>query len=406
MKVKKRTVISTLLIITIVLTFFCFPFVCEKAFANDSSDITSKQKELNALQQEIEETRKLLFSKKQEESHALAALENIEYELEQLQLKIAEQNNKLKTAEKELENTEKQCLEVEKQIEELKKELEMRADDIRELMVKIYKTGPGTYLEILFASSSLSELMNRYEYLNIIVKNDTDIFNSVTLQKEKVEAKQAELISLRAEQEYEKKEIEEIKRALEADEQTVVSNLKEKEFYLKRVQLEREKYEKELEEEERNSKEIEKVIKELQAKEKQTQIKGYTTSFIWPTIQGRISSPFGWRVHPILGGNKFHSGIDIAVPSGSPVYATADGKVLLAGWVNGYGNTVVIDHGGSITSLYAHNSVLKITAGKTVKKGAVIALVGSTGNSTGPHLHFEIRKNGTAQDPFNYIPSN
>jgi len=74
--------------------------------------------------------------------------------------------------------------------------------------------------------------------------------------------------------------------------------------------------------------------------------------------------------------------------------------------VNGYGNTVVIDHGGSITSLYAHNSVLKITAGKTVKKGAVIALVGSTGNSTGPHLHFEIRKNGTAQDPFNYIPSN
>ena len=406
MKVKKRTVISTLLIITIVLTFFCFPFVCEKAFANDSSDITSKQKELNALQQEIEETRKLLFSKKQEESHALAALENIEYELEQLQLKIAEQNNKLKTAEKELENTEKQCLEVEKQIEELKKELEMRADDIRELMVKIYKTGPGTYLEILFASSSLSELMNRYEYLNIIVKNDTDIFNSVTLQKEKVEVKQAELISLRAEQEYEKKEIEEIKRALEADEQTVVSNLKEKEFYLKRVQLEREKYEKELEEEERNSKEIEKVIKELQAKEKQTQIKGYTTSFIWPTIQGRISSPFGWRVHPILGGNKFHSGIDIAVPSGSPVYATADGKVLLAGWVNGYGNTVVIDHGGSITSLYAHNSVLKITAGKTVKKGAVIALVGSTGNSTGPHLHFEIRKNGTAQDPFNYIPSN
>ena len=374
--------------------------------AETSSDVTSKQNELKTLQQQIEETRSQLFTKKKEESNTLAALENIELELERLQSRIDVQNKKLKTAEGNLATTEKGISNVERQIDELANELDMRADDISELMVKIYKTGPGTYLEVLFASNSLQDFVNRYEYLNMIVESDTDIFNEVKTQKSEVEAKKQELVALLTEQETKKKEIEEIKRELEAEEKEVSTALKEKEFYLKRVQAERERYEAELEEEERQSKALEQVIKDLQAKEKDSaKLSGYTSPFMWPTIDGRISSPYGWRVHPILGGNRYHSGIDIAVPSGSPVYAAADGKVLLAGWVTGYGNTVIIDHGGSITTLYGHNSVLKTTAGKTVKKGDLIALVGSTGNSTGPHLHFEVRKDGVAQDPFNWVPA-
>ena len=278
--------------------------------ADTSSDVTSKQNELKTLQQQIEETRSQLFTKKKEESNALAALENIELELERLQSRIDVQNKKLKTAEDNLATTEKGISNVEKQIDELANELDMRAEDISELMVKIYKTGPGTYLEVLFASNSLQDFVNRYEYLNMIVESDTDIFNEVKTQKSEVEAKKQELVALLTEQETKKKEIEEIKRELEAEEKEVSTALKEKEFYLKRVQAERERYEAELEEEERQSKALEQVIKDLQAKEKDSaKLSGYTSPFMWPTIDGRISSPYGWRVHPILGGNRYHSGL-------------------------------------------------------------------------------------------------
>lgn len=123
---------------------------------------------------------------------------------------------------------------------------------------------------------------------------------------------------------------------------------------------------------------------------------------IWP-VKGVITSPFGYRMHPIYGRQILHSGIDIGVDYGTPVKAALGGVVLEADWMSGYGNTVVIDHGKGLMTLYGHNQKLAVKQGDQVKQGDIIAYAGSTGNSTGPHVHFEIRVNGEAVDPTLYL---
>jgi murein DD-endopeptidase MepM/ murein hydrolase activator NlpD len=125
-------------------------------------------------------------------------------------------------------------------------------------------------------------------------------------------------------------------------------------------------------------------------------------AFIWP-VNGVITSPFGYRNHPIFGRSILHSGIDIGVDEGTPVHAADGGVVVEADWIGGYGNAVIIDHGNGLSTLYGHNSSLAVSAGQTVSQGQVIAYAGSTGNSTGPHVHFEVRANGDPVDPNGYL---
>lgn len=120
-------------------------------------------------------------------------------------------------------------------------------------------------------------------------------------------------------------------------------------------------------------------------------------------VQGVVTSTFGWRTHPILGYEKFHSGIDFGAEYGTPIYAAQAGTVIVAEWYGGYGNTIVLDHGNGITTLYAHADALYVQAGEIVQRGQLIAGVGSTGFSTGPHLHFELRAQGEPIDPAPYL---
>lgn len=130
-----------------------------------------------------------------------------------------------------------------------------------------------------------------------------------------------------------------------------------------------------------------------------------TTPDMWP-VKGEISSGYGFRNSPGGIGSTYHEGIDIAADYGVPVEATASGTVTQAGWVDGYGNLVEIKHDGGITTRYGHNSALLVTVGQQVEQGTVVALVGSTGNSTGPHCHYEVRINGDAVDPVYFLPGN
>ena len=123
---------------------------------------------------------------------------------------------------------------------------------------------------------------------------------------------------------------------------------------------------------------------------------------IWP-LYGEITSPFGWREHPIYGDARFHSGMDIGGDYGLPIIAAAAGILTYSGWISGYGFPVIIDHGGGISTLYGHNDSLAVGEGQTVSQGQVIAYCGSTGNSTGPHCHFEVRENGEPVDPLGYL---
>ena len=123
----------------------------------------------------------------------------------------------------------------------------------------------------------------------------------------------------------------------------------------------------------------------------------------YPLASPTITSSFGYRIHPIYGNRRLHAGMDFRAATGTAVYAAGAGVVAYAGWMSGYGNTVVIDHGGQLATLYAHNSKLTVTTGETVARKERIALAGSTGNSTGPHLHFEVRVSGAPVNPLNYL---
>jgi murein DD-endopeptidase MepM/ murein hydrolase activator NlpD len=129
-------------------------------------------------------------------------------------------------------------------------------------------------------------------------------------------------------------------------------------------------------------------------------------SLMNPLPGGRLSSPFGWRKDPIHGDEEYHQGMDLAAPEGTPIRAPARGKVVESGYREGYGNLVVLDHGGGLTTLYAHNLENRVKEGEWVRRGAVLATVGSTGRSTGPHLHFEVRRKGTRQDPRIFVSEN
>lgn len=126
------------------------------------------------------------------------------------------------------------------------------------------------------------------------------------------------------------------------------------------------------------------------------------TPSIWPT-RGALSSGFGWRVHPVYGYGRFHNGLDISAPTGTPIYAAAAGRVVQSGWMSGYGNAIVIDHGKGLNTLYGHCSSLAVGVGAFVRKGQTVAYVGSTGLSTGPHLHYEVSVNGAQVDPAPYL---
>jgi len=123
---------------------------------------------------------------------------------------------------------------------------------------------------------------------------------------------------------------------------------------------------------------------------------------MWP-VNGPISSPYGYRIHPILGYLKLHTGIDFGVGYGTPIHACDSGLVIYATWMGGYGNVIIVDHGHGISTLYAHQSSLAVGTGSLVARGQVVGYVGSTGFSTGPHLHFEVRVNGNPVDPMGYL---
>ena len=123
---------------------------------------------------------------------------------------------------------------------------------------------------------------------------------------------------------------------------------------------------------------------------------------VWPTTSRWVTSPYGNRIHPVLGYSKFHSGIDIGVGSGNPIYSAKSGVVILSQYYYGYGNAVIVDHGNGLSTLYAHLSSLGVSKGNWVNQGQVIAYSGNTGISTGPHLHYEVRVNGSTVNPMSY----
>lgn len=259
---------------------------------------------------------------------------------------------------------------------------------------KLLQKGNVSYLEILVDADSFSDFLTRISLVKQIAKYDNN-------KLEELKAYAAQIEALKKELEEENVRLTALKK--EADSQMAVLRDKQarSQQIIDSIKSDIASFEKALKAQEAAEAAAREEIRRLT----QGSTGSYTGGvFAWPSVSTYITSPYGTRVHPVTGKVKTHTGIDIGAGMGTNIFAAADGTVLVSGWnTGGYGNYVVINHGGGITTLYAHCSSLLVSAGQKVTKGQVIAKCGSTGMSTGPHLHFEVLKNGSHTDPYAYL---
>jgi murein DD-endopeptidase MepM/ murein hydrolase activator NlpD len=249
-------------------------------------------------------------------------------------------------------------------------------------------------LEVLLAAADFKDFLTRYDLLNSIVEQDMELIASINREKKDLNNKKSEL-------EVKRKELLSIQASQESKKEELDSEKEKKTEILNSVREEKSSYLKALEELEKTSQQLEQLIRNAQPGGNATTGTG---TYTWPTPGYRaITSPYGMRYHPILKDRRMHTGVDIGAPMGATIVAADSGTVIHAGTMGGYGQTLVIDHSNGISTLYAHQSRFLVGNGASVEKGQAIGKVGSTGWSTGPHLHFEVRINGSYTDPMPYI---
>ena len=291
-----------------------------------------------------------------------------------------------------------------KELEEAREREQEQYEALRVRMRAMEKTTVMDYVAILFDSSSFSDLLGRIEMINDVMRADKELQEEYIAASEHVQQVKTEYENLLAETELKKEEVLQKKAELEVQIQEaykIIAQLTEDIEEYKRAYEENEAAEAALQAE---LSRLEEEMREQEAQHGGGSVIG-TGSLIWPAPScGYISSPYGWRIHPLFGNDKFHYGVDIPAYAGANIIASDSGTVAVATYSSSYGNYVMINHGGGIYTLYAHMSTLLVSAGQSVSQGQVIGYCGSTGWSKGPHLHYEVRVNGSTVDPLTYFP--
>lgn len=371
-----------LIFFLILLTLIAFGSI---VVADDLSDLQNKKDE---LQNQITE------SNEQIEQIQIELTENLK-QLNDLNSKITTYETEIETLDNNLAQTEQQIKDIQDRLNIVEENYNLQKTAMQNRIVALYEAGDIMYLDVLLNSNSVSDFISNYFLIGEIVRYDNELVENIQSQKAM---------------------IEEIKSTLEERQEAmqVVKDNKEKTtIALENSKIIRNSYVSKLTEEE---KETQKTIDECQAEldSLEAQIVFLATGnigsdyiggeFAWPAPgYTTITSRFGMRLHPILKVNRLHSGTDIAMPTGSYIIAANDGVVIQASYTTGFGNTVMIDHGGGVVTLYGHGSEIIAQTGQTVKKRDIIMKAGSTGWSTGPHLHFEVRINGEPVDSLPFI---
>lgn len=297
-------------------------------------------------------------------------------------------------------------------LEQTKKELAIAQRTLKSRVINFYKYGgTNNYFEVVLNSRDFSDFINRITYIQIVIQQDNQIVQKInktkkeiTAIKKRVEKNRNQVANATSELLSQEARIESLKKSRVYSQSLAEQELASKNNLIaktkKNIVIAAE-YEDQLE---RDSQKLIGVIQSLQSKLSQPtggNVSG-TGQLIWP-VNGRITSYFGYRTHPILGTKRFHAGLDIAAPGGTPIKAADSGTVIYSGWFGGYGKTVIINHGNGLSTLYAHCSSLNVSENQSVSKGQTVSFVGSTGLSTGNHLHFEVRVNGTPKNPLGYL---
>ena len=329
-------------------------------------------------------------------NEASAKVENVSERLRQIQEELRVATAEYKEVKGQLDSVEDKISDNTELLQKTEADLKVKNKKLQQRVRDIYINGQISYVDVLFGAKDFADLMTRMDVLKRIIKHDYDLIMKVKEEKATVENTRAQL-------EKDKAEAEVLVADAQAKKAKVEDKESEQQVLLDQAIYDRDTSERMYEEIMAASQEVANMIRRSQMS-----FAGYSGApagaggMIWP-ISGPITSEFGWRTHPIFGTARFHSGLDIGGDYGMPIYAAASGTVIYAGWISGYGNAVIIDHGGGVTTLYGHNDSLNVSEGENVAQGQVIAMCGSTGNSTGPHCHFEVRENGEPVSPYGYL---
>ena len=299
-----------------------------------------------------------------------------------------------KDVRKELDATEARIDENEDKLKVLNKDFAVKRDQLAKRVRDIYINGQINYLDVLFGAKDFQDFFTRMDLLKRVIQQDYDLVQVVFAEKTAIETSQKEL-------EKDKTAKEKLVASAADRKKEVEKKQAAKQAIIDKMETDRATQERIINENLAASKEVEQMIRNSRYQPASPALSG-GGALNWP-LGGPITSPFGWRVHPITGASRFHSGIDIGGDYGDTIHAAGAGIVSYAGWISGYGYAVIIDHGGGISTLYGHNQALLVSEGQSVSQGQAIAECGSTGNSTGPHCHFEVRVDGEPVDPMGYL---
>ncbi|EAX46854.1 peptidase M23B [Thermosinus carboxydivorans Nor1] len=347
----------------------------------------------NEMELELQDVQRQMQVQQNKAARAQRQVDSISEQLRLIQGELDTVQGEYNAIQAQLAATEQQIELNQAILAKAEKNLAERSQILNKRIRDIYKNGQISYLDVLLGANDFADFATRMDLLKRVISQDVALIAQVKAERELVLQKKAEL-------ERDRAAILELKKAAAAKKQAIEARKAEREAVLSAAVNERDTAERAYQELLATSKRIEEMLRSKQTGGRAAESTG---AMLWPA-SGPITSPFGWRTHPIFGTARFHSGIDIGADYGDPVAAADGGVVVYADWMGGYGKTVIIDHGGGISTLYAHNSELLVSEGQRVRKGQPIARVGSTGYSTGPHLHFEVRQNGSPVNPLGYLP--
>lgn len=331
------------------------------------------------------------------------ALDQVSDDRDQAAASLRGTQRRLRAVTTDLERTRARLLKAQQDLKRRQQVLNRRA-------ANLYKSGRLGYVEVLIKTRRLDELVNRLELLSLLARQDGSLLGQIKASQARVgrekvdlERRQAQVAVTERQQRGETDRLE----ALVATRAGAVQRLDEAKSR-KRSVVEQAEHDKASWERQEDAllAESASIAAKLRATPAVQADSGTARvsrgGFVRP-VPGRITSPFGYRVHPIFHVRRLHTGLDMSAGMGTPIHASAAGTVVFAGWRGGYGRVVMIAHGGGVSTLYAHQSAILVSVGRVVERGQVIGRVGSTGYSTGAHLHFEVRVSGSPVDPMGYL---
>ena len=405
MKRKRGARFVGLLIATTLLAARVPLFVHAATLTND------KIRESEESKKQAEEERKALKNNLTDVKSLLTSLEttktNLENYIQELDEDLSDINEKIDSLNRLITDKEFEIATTETELTEAKGVADRQYDTMKKRIKFVYERGEQSTVQMLLSSKSFVDFLNKAEFITRISAYDKRMLDSYIDAKNLVAAKEQELI--------EQKNALEDARAAVKNEQDALEELmedKEKEITVYEGDINNKEaaiaeYEAMIAEQDQIIKDLEAAIleekKRLLAENKKAIVYD-GGQFKWPAPSyTRISDDYGYRIHPILGTEQFHNGVDMAAPSGSPILAAYDGEVIAASYSPTMGNYIMIDHGDGLITIYMHASSVSVSSGTMVARGEQIGCVGSTGRSTGPHLHFSVRQNGSYVSPWNYL---